>query len=186
MSRMSVISKKICIIGDFGVGKTSLIRRYVDRQFSDHYLSTIGVKISRKQLKILASDASKISCQLMIWDIEGKTEFQSITPSYVAGAKGSIIVADLNRPETLEHIQEHLDLILSINPGNIAIAIALNKSDSVYPEKIQDMMGLMESIQPCPAQKIYVTSAKTGHAIEELFEDLARSLLKNHFAQNTV
>jgi small GTP-binding protein len=180
---MSVISKKICIVGDFSVGKTSLIRRYVDRQFSDHYLSTIGVKISRKQLDLVTS-SGQVSYQLMIWDIEGKTEFQAITPSYITGTKGAIIVADLNRPETIDHIPEHLELILSINPGNIAVVVALNKSDSVCKASAQFIRDSIELIQSYPVRQVYVTSAKTGDAVEEMFEGLARSLLENHAAQH--
>jgi small GTP-binding protein len=182
---MAVISKKICMIGDFSVGKTSLIRRYLDRQFSDHYLSTIGVKISRKELSFSTLGASETTCQLMIWDIEGKTEFQSITPSYVAGAKGAIIVADLNRPDTIDHIQEHLDLVRSINPGGIAIAIALNKCDTVTQENAQ---SIVESIQlkHYTIRPIYITSAKTGDAVEGMFEWLARCLLEKHSVQYSV
>jgi GTPase SAR1 family protein len=69
------------MVGDFSVGKTSLIRRYLDRQFSDHYLSTIGVKISRKQVNFSDLNLNQAICQLMIWDIEGRTEFQPIMPS---------------------------------------------------------------------------------------------------------
>ncbi len=183
---MSVISKKICMIGDFSVGKTSLIRRYLDRQFSDHYLSTIGVKISRKELSFSTLDADETICQLMIWDIEGKTEFQSITTSYVAGAKGAIIVADLNRPDTIEHIQEHLALILSINPGDIAIAIALNKSDTVSQESTQTIVDSLQLTQHYSVRQVYITSAKTGDAVEEMFEWLARCLLEKHSTQHAV
>ena len=68
---MSTISKKICLIGDYGVGKTSLIRRFVDRQFSDKYLSTVGVKISRKSVEATDSQQQKkLKLQLLIWDLE--------------------------------------------------------------------------------------------------------------------
>jgi small GTP-binding protein len=183
---MSIISKKICMVGDFSVGKTSLIRRYLDRQFSDHYLSTIGVKISRKQLNLAGLDSDEMICQLMIWDIEGKTEFQSITPSYVAGAKGAIIVADLNRPETIEHIREHINLILSVNSDDIALAIALNKSDTVSPEMTQSIVDSMQFTQHYSIREVYITSAKTGDAVEEMFEGLARCLLEKHTAQRSV
>ncbi|MEO1762587.1 MAG: GTP-binding protein, partial [Cyanobacteria bacterium J06629_18] len=80
---MSTISKKICLIGDFGVGKTSLIRRFVDRQFSDKYLSTVGVKISRKSVEVTDSKQGKnLNLQLLIWDIEGSTKFKGISASY--------------------------------------------------------------------------------------------------------
>ena len=100
---MSIISKKICLVGDFSVGKTSLIRRFVENKFSDRYLSTVGVKISRKSIEVETAIASQL-VNLLIWDIEGQTKFQSIATSYLKGASGSIIVADITRPETLEHL----------------------------------------------------------------------------------
>ena len=75
---MSPISKKICLVGDFGVGKTSLIRRFVDKQFSDKYLSTVGVKISRKLIELSETESQKAEeIQLIIWDIEGSNKFKS-------------------------------------------------------------------------------------------------------------
>ena len=92
-SPAKVVSQKICLIGDFGVGKTSLIRQFVDRQFSDKYLSTVGVKISRKLVSINnLSDNTPVDLkqlQLIIWDIEGSTRFKAIAPSYLQGAKRS-------------------------------------------------------------------------------------------------
>lgn len=71
---METVSKKICLIGDFGVGKTSLIRRFVENQFSDEYLSTVGVKISRKPVDIPGGSV----VQLLIWDLEGRTNLKPI------------------------------------------------------------------------------------------------------------
>jgi GTPase SAR1 family protein len=69
-----------------------LIRRFVDRQFSDQYLSTVGVKISRKLVE-------SVNLQLLIWDLEGHTKFKGITPSYLQGASGAVVVADVSRIE---------------------------------------------------------------------------------------
>ena len=77
---MAVISKKICLLGDFSVGKTSLIRRFIEGKFSDQYLTTVGVKISRKSLEL---DSPSQTINFILWDIEGQTKFQSITPSYL-------------------------------------------------------------------------------------------------------
>ncbi|NER82072.1 MAG: GTP-binding protein, partial [Leptolyngbya sp. SIO1D8] len=97
-----VIAKKICLIGDFAVGKTSLIRRYVDRQFSDEYLSTVGVKISRKRLDLApVNNSPSVQLQLIIWDLEGRTKFEAIAPGYLQGASGAIVVGALDRQTTL-------------------------------------------------------------------------------------
>jgi small GTP-binding protein len=178
---MSVILKKVCMVGDFGVGKTSLVRRFLDRQFSDHYLSTIGVKISRKLLSVYSQETGEQQIQLIIWDIEGETQFQSITPSYVEGATGVIIVADLNRLETIEHISKHIELICSVNSKDIACMVALNKFDLFKPEKtsaLRESLATLETHQQ--SVQVFQTSAKTGEQVELLFQRLAEILLNKH------
>jgi small GTP-binding protein len=172
---MSLISKKICIIGDFGVGKTSLIRYFVESRFSENYLTTVGVRISRKILEIDLVDRTQ-NVQLLIWDVEGKTKFKGIAPSYLQGARGAIIVGDLARQETIERIPEHLELFNAINPQSSAI-VALNKSDLASPERIEKILESHNC--KCDSQVIstYVTSARTGAYVEEIFGKLAASML---------
>ncbi|PSB00671.1 GTP-binding protein [Merismopedia glauca CCAP 1448/3] len=176
-----MILKKVCMVGDFGVGKTSLVRRFLDQQFSDHYLSTIGVKISRKLLSVSSQEAIARQIQLMIWDIEGETQFQPIIPSYLEGASGAIIVADLNRLETIEHIPKHIELVCSVNPKGISCIIALNKLDILKKEGYTDVLESIASLQTHPqVVQMFQTSAKTGEQVEVMFQTLAQSLFKNH------
>ena len=171
---MVTISKKICMIGDFGVGKTSLIRRFVDRQFSDDYLSTVGVKISRKIVDLTGvKQQEKLNLQLLIWDLEGHTKFKAIAPSYLQGSSGAIIVADVSRIETLERLPEHIKLFLSINPKSSFI-IALNKSDLIDEEKLMKLIELVQLQEGVDkVSVIYQTSAKTGLSVDEIFQKLA-------------
>jgi small GTP-binding protein len=169
---MSVIARKICLIGDFGVGKTSLISRFVDRQFSDQYLSTVGVKISRKMVEL---DAAQASLQLLIWDIEGSTKFKSIAPSYLQGAKGAIIVADVTRPETLEHLSEHIDRFTTLNPQGVFV-VALNKTDLLDAEQVDRFIQNSQN-QYSNVLQVYPTSAKTGDNVDSLFQKLSQNLL---------
>ena len=162
---MAIISKKICMVGDFGVGKTSLIRRFVDRQFNDQYLSTVGVKISRKLIE-------SVNLQMLIWDIEGHTKFKGIAPSYLQGASGALIVADVSRIETIERIPEHAQLFLSINPKG-SLIVTLNKSDLIDEEKLTKLLQMVELQKLERVSKIYQTSAKTGAYVDEIFEELA-------------
>ncbi len=168
---MDKISKKICLVGDFSVGKTSLIRRFVDRQFSDRYLSTVGVKISRKEIEL-----AEKSIKLLIWDIEGQTKFKAISSSYLQGAKGAIIVGDLTRPDTLEHLTNHLDSFFSVNPKGYAI-VALNKSDLVSTTEIEEVLANNEFAQNPQIISTHVTSAKTGQEVDDIFQKLALQLL---------
>jgi small GTP-binding protein len=169
---MSKISKKICLVGDFGVGKTSLIRRFIDREFSDKYLSTIGVKVSRKDVDLNLGDKN-VALQLLIWDLEGSTKYKAIAPSYLQGSTGIIIVADVTRPETIEHLQDHIKLFLSVNPKGLIIC-AFNKSDLIEAEKLQK---LMSGFNQEKVMKIYATSAKMGDNVDEIFHTLGAAII---------
>jgi small GTP-binding protein len=165
----------MCLIGDFGVGKTSLIRRFVDGQFSDKYLSTVGVKISRKNISVIGKDAASADLQLLIWDLEGHTKFKAIAPSYLQGSKGALVVADVSRPETLERIIEHLDLFFSVSPQGCVI-IALNKIDLIEPEKAIKILEDSKNIYQDKVLSIYNTSAKTGEDVDTMFKELAQNM----------
>lgn len=176
---MSKISKKMCMVGDFSVGKTSLIRRFVDRQFSDQYLSTVGVKISRKAVDLPNVKPEEIvNLQLLIWDIEGHTKFKAIAPSYLQGASGVILVADLSRQETIERLIEHLNLFLSVNPKGEVI-VALNKADLVSEKDRENLNKCVPKPVIEKAMGIYQTSAKTGDYVDEIFQKLAYSMVFN-------
>lgn len=174
---MSTISKKMCMVGDFSVGKTSLIRQFVDRQFSDQYLSTVGVKISRKIVELKnVKQQETLNLQLLIWDIEGHTKFKAIAPSYLQGSGGVMLVADLSRQETIERLIEHLNLFLSVNPKG-EIIVALNKCDLIDEAKLP---GLTQYVPPEVRERalgIYHTSARTGDHVDEIFKTLASQMV---------
>ncbi len=171
---MSTISKKVCLVGDFGVGKTSLIRRFVDRQFSDKYLSTVGVKISRKTVDLIDIPQKK-ELQLLIWDIEGSNKFKSIAPTYFQGAKGAIIVADITQQDTLISVGEHIQNFLAVNP-QASIVVALNKSDLIEAEYLEKIRQMYQFDNHNNVLSTYLTSAKTGKNVDEMFQLLAHCL----------
>ncbi len=172
-----MISKKICLVGDFGVGKTSLIRQFVDRQFSDQYLSTVGVKISRKKVDLLSIEAVKNnSLQLLIWDLEGHTKFKTIAPTYLQGASGAIVVADVTRQETIDNLSERLELFLSINSQGVVI-LALNKSDLVDTEIINHLLSQFNHQEDERVIATYNTSAKTGENVDKIFHQLSSRMI---------
>lgn len=176
-----MISKKICLVGDFGVGKTSLIRRFVDDQFSDEYLSTVGVKISRKKVDVAFKNTEEnTSVQLLIWDLEGHTKFKAIAPQYLLGAHGAIIVADVTRPETIDGISERLELFLSVNPQGVAVIMALNKSDLVDVEIVNKLFDKFNNGQDERVIGTYSTSAKTGKNVDDIFYKLAYKLIEKN------
>src|SRR5262245_66480054 len=92
-----MLQKKVCMVGAFGVGKTSLVRRYVQSIFSDAYLTTVGVKIEKKVVNVGAEPVT-----LILWDIAGEDDVAPIRTSYLRGAAGYFLVVDVTRAETLE------------------------------------------------------------------------------------
>lgn len=159
------------MVGDFGVGKTSLIRRFVEQQFSDQYLSTVGVKISRKTLE-------SVNLQMLIWDLEGHTKFKAIAPTYLQGGSGVVIVADVSRQETVERITDHIKLFLSVNPKG-SIVLALNKSDLVEDEKLTKLTHVVQLQYSEQILGVYQTSAKTGLYVDEIFNKLGQSIMSS-------
>ncbi|MBX2989582.1 MAG: GTP-binding protein [Bacteroidetes bacterium] len=167
--------KKVCLLGDFAVGKTSLVRRYVDAQFSDEYLSTVGVKISRKQIEMASRKTGELlRAQLILWDLEGSTLLASTNESYLKGAAGAIVVGDVTRQDTLTNIKTHIAAFLRSNPNGFLV-VSYNKSDLmtgtqsfVSPLSFEGHDRVLESI---------TTSAKSGEHIEQLFGVLCRKLV---------
>jgi small GTP-binding protein len=174
---MSTISKKICLFGDFGVGKTSLIRQFVECQFSDEYLSTVGVKISRKLVNVFTKDLNdEQNLQLLIWDIEGSNKFKAVAQNYFQGSKGAVIVGDVTQPETLNHIREHIQTFLAVNPKSY-IVVALNKSDMIATEYLEKIRQMYQFTDKNNILDTYITSAKTGNNVDEIFQALATRLI---------
>jgi hypothetical protein len=160
-----MIKKKICLLGTFGVGKTSLIRKYVQNIFSDEYITTIGVKIEKKTLIL---DGNK-EILLVIWDLEGSDDFHRIIDTYLKGMSGYFVVADGTNPETIATAQSISAQMKQFFPDTPSVLL-LNKYDLAHvwavPEGTET--GLTQ-----PGQMVLNTSAKTGMGVEEAFEAIA-------------
>ena len=163
------MKKKVCMLGSFAVGKTSLVRRFVYSIFSEKYLTTVGVKIDKKT--VVVDDQS---IDLMLWDLHGEDEFNEVRTSYLRGASGSFFVVDGTRRDTLDtafKLQKRVEDTI----GNIPCVLVFNKSDleEEWEFEKQIMKDLTEE-----GWNILITSAKTGSGVEDAFLNLARRMLK--------
>lgn len=167
------LSQKICLLGDFAVGKTSLMRRFVYDRFDDKYISTIGVKVSRKTIVIPCAD-EVTELTMMLWDLAGSEEFSQMRASYLRGAAGAILVCDLTRPETLNNLPGYMDSLHQVDPGAKCVMVA-NKNDLVEQHKLT--VSQVDAMATKLNMPVFFTSAKTGAEVESLFRRLGLSLL---------
>ena len=163
-----MLNKKICMLGAFSVGKTSLVEQFVHSIFSDKYLSTVGVKISKKSLTV---DEHPVS--LMLWDMEGKDVYVDINLSYLRGAMGIFVVADGTRKETLDVALE-LRKIAFEKIGQVPLYLLINKNDIATEWEITEAMLTKLTADDIP---FFRTSAKTGESVDKAFSALARAML---------
>ena len=168
---MRTVQKKVCLLGDFAVGKTSLIRRFVEGRFDDRYLSTIGVKISRKQLL-----REEHQLNLLIWDLAGGDDFSKSGASYLRGAAGALLVCDLSRYETLAKLAYYAQQLRQIDETAVLVFIG-NKADLETERKISE--ADLTSLAQAYAAPFLLTSALTGRNVENAFHSLANAIEGN-------
>lgn len=157
-----MLKKKICMVGDFAVGKTSLTQKFVNNVFSDKYLTTIGVKIDTAEV-----DDTK----LIIWDVAGRDSLSPINASYLVGAAGLVFVADVTRPNTIENLNDIWTTVKS-HTGNVPVVVALNKSDVDGYEVSNDVVEQFRSV----GWDVYFTSAKEGQNVPDMFARLVEKI----------
>jgi hypothetical protein len=163
-----MIQKKICLLGGFAVGKTSLVSRFVHSIFSDKYLTTVGVKIEKKSLRLEKGDLD-----LVVWDIYGEDDFQKVRMSYLRGASGYLLVVDGTRKSTLDTaLALHEATVQTI--GKVPSVLVINKADlaSIWEIDQATVTHLLQS-----GWQVMQTSAKSGEGVEDVFASLGRAML---------
>jgi small GTP-binding protein len=161
------ISKKIVLLGHFGVGKSSLIRRFVENTFSEDYKVTIGVHIFKKEVSLPENNKD---VSLIIWDLEGNDDINNTRLSYLLGTNAFIYVYDLTRPDTYKNIKSDIKFITD-KYKNEPIKVVGNKTDLVTKKFIKENNDVFGILTDC------YTSAKTGSLVDELFYRLAEQLI---------
>lgn len=164
----TVLQKKIALLGAPGVGKTSLVRRFVESLFDEKYLTTLGVKVDKKQVVVGEQDVL-----LMLWDVAGAEEHFAVPTSYIRGAAGYLLVVDGTRPDTLER---GLDIVEQVEGeiGRLPFVLVLNKIDLVEDWRLREEDLRAVHVRGCP---ILRASAKTGAGVEEAFLRLAELVI---------
>ena len=167
--------KKMCVIGDEGVGKTSLIRRFVVDKFDDKYIATIGTKTSKKNITVRSHDGD-VNLKLMIWDILGQKSFYKLQESAYKGASGAFIVLDLTRRETLHTFKNWLSSMYKVT-GPIPIVVLANKNDLVDLRKVEknEIEGLSQKLK----LEFFETSALTGENVDQAFLKMAELIYES-------
>ena len=163
-----MLTKKICLLGSFSVGKTSLVARFVQSMFSEEYLTTVGVKVDKKIVKSRDEEM-----MLMIWDLAGDDDFQRMNLNFLRGSAGIIYVADGTRPASVDAVLDLRERVRT-NLGDLPSVLALNKADLVDAWQVDESrLG-----QLCDSGwSALKTSAKDGMNVEETFSELASRML---------
>jgi len=164
-----MLQKKICMLGAFATGKTSLVVQFVHSIFTDKYYTTIGVKIDKKELTIGTQDVN-----LVLWDLAGEDEFLQVHMSYLRGSSGYLLVADGTRPATLDtarSLQKKVEAAI----GYVPFVLMLNKSDLTAGWEVGEeaLADLREK-----GWDIIITSARSGLGVEEAFVTLVKKILE--------
>jgi small GTP-binding protein len=169
-------SRKVCICGDPGVGKTSLVRRFVVGKYDDKYISTLGTVISKKSVTLPRRDST---LSMLIWDISGQTEFKRIHMAAFSNATGGIAVCDITRKETVEHIKDWITTFRGHAGNDVPMVVLANKMD-LLPQPL-NKAKVAESLASF-GLPVYATSAKSGAFVEEAFWSLADQIMERNGA----
>jgi small GTP-binding protein len=163
---MSAAAFKLCMLGDFGVGKTSLVSRFVHSTFSEKYLTTVGVKVDSKEVELPGR-----ACKLVLWDIAGRSHLDALNMTYLRGASALLLVADGTRERSLHTALNLLMQARTLLP-DVAAVLVVNKLDlveqwEVAPAAIEELRRTLP---------VHETSARSGEGVEGAFADIATRL----------
>ncbi len=165
---------KICLVGEGAVGKTCTIRRFIHDEFDDRYISTLGAKVSKKEILVHGTGGNRIEVAMTIWDIMGEKGFRELLKeAYFHGAQGVLAVCDVTRKDTLYDLHEWVRAVFRVT-GDIPVHFVGNKID------LKDRISFDEKEMSKVAGKYSAphvfTSAKTGENVPQAFQKLAEMI----------
>jgi small GTP-binding protein len=165
-----MIQKKICMLGAFAVGKTSLVSRFVTQGFSEKYQATLGVKIDKKSVEVQGQ-----AVDLILWDLQGEEDGQQLYLSYLRGLSGYLLVVDGTRRATLATAVEIHSTVIALVGPQLPFLVLMNKQDLEAEWEVQesDVRELGRR-----SWQVVRTSAKTGEDVERAFLLLAAQVMQ--------
>ncbi len=170
------MKKKVVLLGDGAVGKTSLIRKFVFDKFDDKYITTIGTKVTKKDIRVKPSPGETVDLTLMVWDILGQKGYHRIQKTGFQGTKGALLVCDMTRRETLESLEQYWLPNLVEAAGPVPVIFLGNKTDLIDPKGDRPSQpnhltaGELRRTASKFSTPSYLTSAKTGLNVEDAFQ----------------
>ncbi len=180
------VKLKVCLAGEAAVGKTSLVRRYVYDEFGNRYLTTLGAKVTKKELAVEMPGSKKQGQVILsVWDIMGAKGLREILrDAYFHGVQGILAVCDVTRPETLPDLMDWRNSVEKV-AGPVPVYVLANKVDLVEEARLRggDLEAFCEEWGGCP---YLLTSAKTGENVKEAFAGLALSILEAQLRRRAV
>jgi len=178
MADVQRMKTKVCLVGEAAVGKTSLVRRYVQDEFDDRYITTLGAKVSKREQTYAIEDPSTtVKMDMTVWDIMGEKGFRDLLKeAFFHGAKGVLAVADLTRYSTLKELDDWVQSVFNV-VGEIPVLYVVNKVD--LKDQVMILYGDKEIQQAARAfdAPYYFTSARTGENVEAAFRRLGAMIL---------
>lgn len=175
MVNVTKVKRKIILIGDGNVGKTSLVRRFVLDVFDDRYFLTIGSKVVKKRVTYQKDDNNMIELDMMIWDLMGQKEYIRTQQITFTGTHGALMVCDVTSKETLSNLEHWRNVLFDVTE-EIPIVILANKNDLTDEAEIseEDLMNASKKFKA----ECYFTSAKTGENVDDAFRKIGGKLIK--------
>ena len=174
------ISKKVCILGEGGVGKTTLMLRYITGKFNTGTKLTIGTDFFVKKLNF-TGNGIETRLRLLLWDFAGEKRFRFLLNDYVKGADAIIIAFDLSRPKTLYRFADWMDVLNTVrsNKNKTAFMYLIGTKKDLYEKKgsIVDYEFVKEWMEENKIEKFVETSSKSGEMVNELFMDIAKNFI---------
>lgn len=156
------ICVKSIIVGDSGVGKSSLLYRFTDQDWNPHYIATIGV-----DFKVLTFERNAKVVKLQLWDTAGQERFRTITHSYYRGAHGIMLVFDVTNMESFDHVHEWMNDVRKFGIEGAPMVLVGNKADCESKRVVSRDMG--ESLAHQLNCKYFETSARENKCVDDAF-----------------